>query len=334
MKTVVAVPGILAALVSFNGVVSAQAVKQAAPAAAARTAATAASAIPRTPDGKPDMQGYWTNQTFTPVERPAELKDKAFFTAEEAMAWAKRGLDRLANQDDSVPHYDDSIWMLEGYRKGAMLRTSIVVDPPDGRIPPLNAEGQKRAQQRAAARKQMGGAFDSAQNRGISERCIYWAHQGPPLMPTGYNSNLQIWQEPGHVVVIPEMMPMARVIPVDGRPHLPAAIRPLHGDSRGQWEGDTFVVETTNVQDRSAFRGASENLKVVERFTLVDPDTIRYQFTVADPSTWDRPWSGEYQMTRIDGPLYEYACHEGNYGIVNILRGARQEEAAAAGSTK
>ena len=287
-----------------------------------------AKAIPRTADGRPDMQGYWTNQTFTPLERPAELKGKEFFSAEEAAAWAKRGLDRVANQDDAVPHYDDAIWMLEGYPKGAMLRTSIIVDPPDGRIPPVNAEGQKRAQQRAAARKQQGGAFDSAQNRGISERCIYWAHQGPPLMPTGYNSNLQIWQEPGHVVVIPEMMPMARIIPVDGRPHLGAAIRPLHGDSRGKWEGDTFVVETTNVQDRSAFRAASENLTVVERFTLVDPDTIRYQFTVEDRATWDRPWSGEYQMQRIAGPLYEYACHEGNYGIVNILRGARLAEGA------
>jgi hypothetical protein len=224
--------------------------------------------------------------------------------------------------------------MLEGYKKGAMLRTSIIVDPPDGRIPPMNAEGQKRVQQRAAARKQMGDAFASAQNRGISERCIYWNHQGPPLLPTGYNSNLQIWQEPGHVVVIPEMMPMARVIPLDARPHLGAAIRPLQGDSRGRWEGDTLVVETTNVQDRNAFRGASENLKVIERFTLTSPDSIRYQFTVEDRATWDRPWSGEYEMTRIAGPLYEYACHEGNYGIVNILRGARQAEADAAGSTR
>jgi hypothetical protein len=291
--------------------------------------------IPRTPDGKPDMQGYWTNQTFTPVERPADLKGKEFFTAEEAQAWAKRGLDRLADQDDTVPHYDDTIWMLEGYPKGAMLRTSIVTDPPDGRIPPVNAEGQKRAQQRAAARKQQGDAFASAQNRGISERCIYWGHQGPPLMPTGYNSNLQIWQEPNHFVVIPEMMPMARVIPLDQRPHLGAAIRPLQGDARGRWEGDTMVVETTNISDRTAFRGSSENLKVVERFTLTSPDKIRYQFTVEDRSTWDRPWSGEYEMTRIEGPLYEYACHEGNYGIVNILNGARKAEAAAAaGSTR
>src|SRR5688572_13228916 len=291
--------------------------------------------IPRTPDGKPDMQGYWTNQTFTPVERSPDVKGKEFFTPEEAAAVAKRGLDRLANQDDSVPHYDDVIWMLEGYPKGAMLRTSIVTDPPDGRIPPMNAEGQKRVQQRQAARKQQGDAFASAQNRGISERCIYWNHQGPPLLPTGYNSNLQIWQEPGHVVVIPEMMPMARVIPLDGRPHLGAAIRPLQGDSRGRWEGDTLVVETTNVQDRNAFRGASENLKVIERFTLTSPDSIRYQFTVEDRTTWDRPWSGEYPMQRIEGPLYEYACHEGNYGIVNILNGARREEAAAAaGSTR
>jgi hypothetical protein len=291
-------------------------------------------AIPRTVDGKPDMQGYWTNQTFTPFERPAALKDREFYTAEEAAALAKRGIDRITNQPDDAVHYDDAIWMLEGYPKGAMLRTSIVIDPPDGRMPPLNAEGQQRAQQRQALRKQQGSAFDSAQNRGISERCIYWGHQGPPLMPTGYNSNLQIWQEPGHVVVVPEMMPMARIIPLDGRPHLGAAIRPLHGDSRGRWNGDTLVVETTNVQDRTAFRGASETLKVIERFTLTSPDAIRYQFTVEDRATWDRPWSGEYEMTRIDGPLYEYACHEGNYGIVNILRGARLAEAQAAGSTR
>lgn len=299
-------------------------------AAASRPAAVTTTAVPRTADGKPDMQGYWTNQTFTPLERPADFKDKEFFTPEEAAAWAKRGLDRLAAQPEDSIHYDDAIWMLEGYPKGAMLRTSIVVDPPDGRIPPLSAEGQKRAQQRAAARKLVG-QFDSAQTRSLSERCIYWAHEGPPLLPTGYNSNLQIVQAPGNFVVIPEMMPVARVVPLDGRPRLGSAVRAYRGDSRGRWEGDTMVVETTNYSEKTAWRGASENLKVTERFTLVDNDTIRYQFTVEDAATWTRPWSGEYTMHRIDGPLYEYACHEGNYGIATILRGARLEEAAAAG---
>jgi hypothetical protein len=296
--------------------------------AAARTSAAATTAIPRTPDGKPDMQGYWTNQTFTPLERPAELKGKEFFTPEEAAAWAKRGIDRLENQDDSVPHYDDAIWMLEGYRKGAMLRTSIITDPADGRIPPMSAEGQKRAQERAAARKGVD-PFGSAQARGLSERCIYWAHEGPPLLPTGYNSNLQIVQAPQNFVVIPEMMPVARIVPLDGRPRVGSEVRAYRGDSRGRWEGDTMVIETTNYREATAWRGASPNLKVTERMTMVDQDTIRYQFTVDDPATWSRPWSGEYTMHRVEGPLFEYACHEGNYGIVNILRGARQAEGAA-----
>jgi hypothetical protein len=305
------------------------------PAAVARTNAAATSAIPRTSDGKPDMQGYWTNQTFTPLERPAQFKDKAFFTAEEAAAWAKRGIDNVNDQprgaevkSDADIHYDDAIWMLEGYAKGAMLRTSIITDPVDGRIPPMNAEGQKRAQQRAAARKLIG-QFDSAQARSLSERCIYWAHEGPPLLPTGYNSNLQIVQAPQNFVVIPEMMPVARVVPLDGRPKVGSAIRAYRGDWRGRWDGDTMVIETTNYSEKNAWRGASENLKVTERFTMVDKDKIRYQFTVEDPSTWSQPWSGEYEMTRIVGPLFEYACHEGNYGIGIILRGARLAEAQA-----
>lgn len=300
--------------------------------------ATAAAAIPRLADGKPDMQGYWTNQTFTPLERPAELKDKALFTPEEAAAWAKRGLDNVLDQPrgeqvkrDADIHYDDAIWLLEGYPKGAMLRTSIISDPPNGRIPPLSEEGQKRAQERAAARKLVG-QFDSAQARGLSERCIYWAHEGPPLLPTGYNSNLQIVQAPQNFVVIPEMMPVARVVPLDGRPKVGAAIRAYRGDSRGRWDGDTMVVETTNYSEKTAWRGASEHMKVTERFTMIAPDTIRYQFTVEDPSTWTQPWSGEYEMTRIKGPLFEYACHEGNYGLPSILKGARLAEEAAARS--
>jgi hypothetical protein len=294
--------------------------------AASGTNAPAASSLPRTPDGKPDLQGYWTNATYTPFERPAELKDKEFFTAEEAAAWAKRGRDRLLNQPADAVHYDDAIWMSEKQPKGVTtLRTSIIVDPPNGRMPPMNAEGRTRAEQRAEARKQMG-QFDSAQSRGLSERCIYWALEGPPLLPTGYNSNLQIVQSPGEAVIIPEMMPVARIIPVDGRPRVGPAIRYLRGDSRGRWDGDTLVVETTNFTDKTAWRGSSETLKVTERFTMVDRDTIRYQFTVEDPATWDVAWTGEYPMHRSDEPIYEYACHEGNYGIANILRAARVAE--------
>jgi len=293
------------------------------------------SRIPRLGDGKPDMQGYWTNQTFTPLERPAQFKDKQFFTVEEAEAFAKRALDDVKDvprgdqvKSDADIHYDDGIWLLEGYKKGAMLRTSIVNDPADGRIPALSAEGQKRAQARAEARKGIG-PFDSAQARGLSERCIYWAHEGPPILPTGYNSNLQIVQAPGTFVIQPEMMPVARVVPLDGRPKLAPAIRGYRGDSRGHWDGDTMVIETTNVSEKTAWRGSSPNVTVTERLTMTSPTTIRYQFTVADPSTWTRPWSGDYEMTRIEGPLFEYACHEGNYQLPSILKGARRAEAEA-----
>jgi hypothetical protein len=315
---------------------AAQAQTGSAPAAAPGKATSAAKAIPRLMDGKPDMQGYWTNQTFTPLERPAQLKDKAFFTPEEAEAFALRALENVKDvprgdqvKSDADIHYDDGIWLLEGYVKGAMLRTSIIADPADGRIPPLTAEGQKRTQERAAARKLIG-PFDSAQARGLSERCIYWAHEGPPMLPTGYNSNLQIVQAPDTFVIQPEMMPVARVVPLDGRPKVGAALRAYRGDSRGRWQGDTMVIETTHYSEKTAWRGSSENLTVTERLTMTSPTTIRYQFTVEDASTWTRPWSGEYEMTRIDGPLFEYACHEGNYGLPSILKGARRAEAAAA----
>jgi hypothetical protein len=292
-------------------------------------------AIPRLADGKPDMQGYWTNQTFTPLERPAQYKGKEYFTAEEAAAFAERALEDVKDvprgeqvKSDADIHYDDGIWLLEGYKKGAMLRTSIITDPADGRIPPLTAEGQKRAQARAEARKLVG-PFDSAQARGLSERCIYWAHEGPPILPTGYNSNLMIVQAPGVFVTETEMMPVARAVPLDGRPKLASAIRGYRGDSRGRWDGDTMVIETTNYSDKTAWRGASENMKVVERLTMTSPTTIRYQFTVEDTTTWTRPWSGEYEMHRIEGPLFEYACHEGNYQLPSILKGARRAEEAA-----
>jgi hypothetical protein len=281
---------------------------------------------PRTPDGRPDMQGYWTNATYTPFERPAEFKDQEFFTEAQAIDYAKRAQERFLSQPDDDAHYDNSIWMTEKGAKGlTTLRTSIV-DEPGGKMPPMNAEGRARGDERTVARRKVD-IMASAQNRGLSERCIYWGHEGPPLLPTGYNSNLQIWQSPGEFVVVPEMMPVARVVPLDGRAHVGTAIRSLRGDSRGRWEGDTMVVETTNFTDRTAFRGASEYLKVTERFTLVDADTIRYQFTIEDPHTWDRPWKGEYPMRRTTDAIYEYACHEGNYGMPNILKAQRAVEA-------
>ena len=279
---------------------------------------------PRTADGKPDLQGTSTNATYMPVERPAEFKDREFFTAQEAADFAKRALTRFLSQSDDDAHYDNSIWMSEKNVKGlSSLRTSIVVDPANGRLPAVTEEGRLRAERRAAERKQSG-IFDSAQTRGLAERCIYWAHEGPPLMPTGYNSNLRIVQAPGSFVIIPEMNPAARVVPLDGRPHVGTGVRTLHGDSRGRWDGDTLVVETTNFTNVTAFRGASEHMKVTERFTLVAADVIRYQFTVEESHV------GHAVVGRVPDDAgaqrYEYACHEGNYGMPNILRAQRQVE--------
>jgi hypothetical protein len=284
---------------------------------------------PRMPDGHPDMQGYWTNATYTPLERPEEFGNKALLTKEEAAAYAKRRNDQLLAQPKDNIHYDDAIWQSEKDVKGmSSLRTSLIVDPPDGRIPPMTAEGQRRADARAAARKLRGPA-DSAQVRTLAERCIMWGHEGPPMLPAGYFPNLQIVQGPSQFVVMQEITHNARVIGFDGRSHVSPTIRQYGGDSRGRWEGDTLVVETTNFNDATQFRGSSSALTVTERFTMVDANTINYRFTVEDPTTWARPWTAEIPMKRTSDPIYEYACHEGNYGLPNILRAQRVADAAA-----
>jgi hypothetical protein len=280
---------------------------------------------PRTPDGQPDLEGYWNSQTYTPFERPAEFKDKAFFTPEEAAAYAQRRQQAFENQPADAIHYDDAIWQSEKTKKSAMLRTSLVVDPPDGRIPPLNAEGQKRVAQRPRAANN----YDRVQNRPLAERCIVWPHEGPPMQPVGYNSNLSFWQGPGYVVVTQEMIHNSRVIPIADRPHIGSAIQQYYGDARGHWEGETLVIETTNFTDKTAFRNSTSALKVTERITRTSPDTIVYRATMEDPHTWDRPWTIEYEMKRTNDEIYEYACHEGNYGMQNIMRAQRAAEKAA-----
>jgi hypothetical protein len=288
----------------------------------------AAYSPPRMPDGHPDMQGYWTNGTYTPLERPAEFGTKEFLTPDEAAAYAKRRDDQLRAQPRDNIHYDDAIWQSEREVKGlTSLRTSLIYDPPDGRIPPTTAEGQRRADARAAARKRMGPA-DNAQMRTLGERCIMWPHEGPPMLPAGYFPNLQIVQGPNVFVVMQEIIHNARVIPYDDRRPLGLAIRQYRGESRGRWEGDTLVVETTNFTEATQFRGSSAAMKVTERFTMLDRDTIQYRFTVEDPTTWARPWSAEIPLLRTEDPIYEYACHEGNYGLPNILRAQRVADAA------
>ncbi len=281
----------------------------------------------RTPDGQPDITGYWTNATYTPLERPEELAGQEFFTPQEAAAYEKRRLDAFLAQPKDNIHYDDAIWQTETYAKGvASLRTSLIVDPRDGRIPPLTPEAKKRAAERAARRRN---PSDAAEYRTLAERCITWGNDIPPMLPPGYYANLQIMQGSGYVVVLTELIHSARLIPLDGRPHLSSNVSQLMGDSRGHWEGNTLVVDTVNFTNKTAFRGSSENLHVVERFTRVGRDAIRYEFTVEDPTTWTRPWTAQLPLQRMDGPLFEYACSEGNYGLANILRGARVEEAKA-----
>jgi hypothetical protein len=303
---------------------------------AAKPAATTANAAPslRTPDGQPDLGGYWTNTTVTPLERPKELAGKEFFTPEEAAEYAKR---QLAIPEATGPgtyadvHYNMAQFGLERSQSkvAANVRTSLILDPPDGHIPSMTPEARKRNADRVAQNK--GHEFDGPENRGLAERCIMWGNEGPPMMPVGYNSNLQIVQGPGYVAIMQEMIHDVRMIPTDGSPHLPSNVRQWMGDPRGHWEGDTLVVDTTNFTDKTAFRGSSANLHVVERFRRVDADTVLYQFTVDDPSTWTHSWTAEIPMTKIQGPIFEYACHEGNYGMANNLSGARADDKKAAG---
>jgi hypothetical protein len=284
---------------------------------------------PRTPDSQPDLQGIWTNATVTPLERPADLAGKQVFTEEEAAEYAKQVVDR--NKQDgrvSAPNvlvaYND-LWFDRGTSVVATNRTSLIVDPPDGQIPPLTAQGRQRAAELAEARRLH--PADGPEDRNLQERCLKWGTAGPPMLPGPYNSNYQIVQVPGYVIIQVEMIHDVRIIPLDGRPHLPPSVRSWLGDSRGHWEGDTLVVDTTNFRADATYRNTvPETLHVTERLKRVNADTILYEFTVDDPSTFTRPWTAAIPMTKIPGPLYEYACHEGNYAMEGILAGARSQE--------
>jgi hypothetical protein len=291
--------------------------------------------VPRMSDGHPDLQGFWTNATITPLERPRDLGAKEMYTEEEAAEIRKRALvpAPTAERGGTEAHYEFTQFGLDRTQAQVAfsLRTSLIVGP-EGRVPPLTPEAQQRNAERAARAK--GHEFDGPESRGIQERCLVWGIEGPPMLPPGYNSYLQIVQARGYVAILQEMIHDVRVIPTDGRPHLPQSIRGWLGDSRGRWEGDTLVVDTTNFTDKTNFRGSRENLHVVERFTRVDDNTIRYEFTVDDPTTWTRPWSAELPLAKDKGPIYEYACHEANYGMANNLKGARAAERAAEDAAK
>ena len=290
---------------------------------------------PRTADGQPDLQGFWTNSTYTPLERPDGVT-KAIYTPEEAEAAIKLAVQRESAQTEpgttADVHYDFSQFGLDRSQSLFVrnLRTSLIVDPPNGKIPPLTEEGKRRTAQRAEDAKKLGGRWDSAESNQLDDRCLIMAGPGPPMMDAAYNSNYQIVQSPGVVMILTEMIHDVRVIPIDGRPQPPGTVRQWVGTSRGHWDGNTLIVETTNFNGKNAFRGASENMKVIERFTRVADDVITYQFTVEDDATWARPWTAEMPMQKTEGPIFEFACHESNYGIANILAGARADEKRAA----
>jgi len=316
----------IALYASSSGFLKAQA-----PAARVTSPGKAANTTLRTPDGKPDLQGTWSFATLTPMERPANLGDKEFFTEQEAAAWVKQQIEQgnMDRRDGSVEQdvgraYND-FWWDRGTAIVKTRRTSLVIDPKNGKIPPMLPAARERQQERQAANR--GHEFDGPENRPLAERCLILQGAGPPMTPTAYNNNVQITQGEGYVALLIEMGHEARIIPTDGRPHLPESVRLWKGDSRGHWEGDTLVVETTNFSDKNPFHGSGRNMKLIERFRRADANTLIYQFTVDDKETWAQPWTVEIPVTKSQGQLFEYACHEGNYGLAGALRGARAEEA-------
>lgn len=316
------------------------------PVSAAGQTAPAQWPVPRTPDGQPDLQGVWANNVATPLERPEELAAKAALTDEELSELTARAARLFDGQGDAA--FGDSVFQAAlvaaddftssdtatgNYNQFWLAdrhfdhRTSLVVDPPNGRIPPLTKEGQGRANARADARLRHA---VGPEDRALSERCLSF---GVPRLGAGYNSYYQLLQAPGYVVIRMETIHDVRVIPLDGTPHLPSGVRQWHGDSRGHWEGETLVVDTTNFSPKINFReyrGSAEHLHTVERFTRVGPDTIHYEVTVDDPTAWTAPWTVMIPLKQSPDQIYEFACHEGNVGMEGILAGARALERAEA----
>jgi hypothetical protein len=307
----------------------------------AQPAAKPKTSIPRAADGHPNLEGIWTNATITPIERPPMFADKPNVNDEDAAKYEKQNNDQLYgdqrsnNAERDRDHAYNSLFFDRGTelaRVDGVKRTSLIIDPQDGKIPPMTAEARKSAGERLRGLQR----FDRVQDRPLGERCLmgFGSTSGPPMMPVLYNNNYQIVQSKDTVMILVEMVHDVRYIHMDGRPHLPSNVRQWMGDSIGHWEGDTLVVDTTNFTDKTRFRGSSENLHVIERFTRVDPGTILYKVTIDDPTTFTRPWTMEFPFMATKGPIYEYACHEGNYAMPDILGGARLEEKVAAEGAK
>ena len=299
---------------------------------------------PRTADGQPDLQGIWANNSATPLQRPEQLAGKAVLSDEELAELTQRVNefrnseqagdllgDRLIQQALGNPEFNDfdaitgnynAFWLVE---RDLDNRTSLIVDPPNGRIPALTVDAQARASARRAYGRDH--PSDGPEDRNLGDRCLHFA---APRLSAGYNSYFQILQTPDHVAIMQEMGHIARVIPLDGRPHVDDDVRLWTGDSRGHWDGDTLVVETTNYSAETRYNGATEGLRLVERFTRVAPDTIQHEVTLNDPATWTEPWTVALLLKSTQDPIFEYACHEGNYAMPGILGGARVEEKTAA----
>jgi hypothetical protein len=338
--------GVLAVVTAAASLPTAPVAGQSGSSAAKTTVAGETWTLPRTADGQPDLQGVWDFRTITPLERPKALGTKAFFTEEEAANFEKQE-NRRQNRDlnDSergselyprggVVPYNEA-WYDRGTKIVGSKRTSLIVDPPDGRLPALTPEGQKTADIRAAWQRnnQTGHTeADSWEDRPLQERCILGLNSGPPMTPGPYNNNFQLFQTPDYVVILNEMVHDARIVPMDGRPHL--SIRQWKGDSRGRWDGNTLVVDTTNFKRETSLAGSSANTHLVERFTRTGANTLLYEFTVEDPTMWTRSWTAVVPMSKSEDPLYEFACHEGNYAMAGILAGARAQEKAAEQAAK
>ena len=288
---------------------------------------------PRTAWGAPDLQGVWDFRTITPLQRPERYGDREFLTQEEAATLEQGAVDRdeelllaaarRTEAGGNVGAYNN-FWMDRGTRTIETRRTSLIVDPPNGRMPTLSEAGEARAAARREYRAEH--PADSWLDRSTFDRCILGFNTGPPMTPGGYNQNMQVFQTEDTVVILNEMVHDSRIIPIDDAPR--TGIESWTGESRGHWEGDTLVIETDNFTDKTRWRGSSENMTLVERLTRQDEETLVYTFTVTDPDTWVQPWTAEIPMRQGDQPLYEYACHEGNYSMEGILSGARADDRA------
>ena len=308
--------------------------------------------VARTADGQPDLGGVWDFRTITPLERPVELADQEFLSDEEIAAFeAETAVTRNADLNrealakvvtgrgtvngttetrDLALAYND-FWWDRGTQVVGTKRTSLIVAPSDGRIPSLTSEGERKRSARQALNQRI---TEGPEDRSVAERCLLGFNSGPPMLPGGYNQNVHLFQTSDYVAILNEMVHNVRIIPLDGRPH--GTLPQWTGDSRGHWDGDTLVVETKNFLRETSFRGSSKNLHLTERFTRIDSETLLYEFTAEDPTTWMETWSVEIPMRKSENPMYEYACHEGNYGMEGTLSGARalEREQQATGTSR